>query len=355
MSANDKFSAGIITLEVGALTEEVSVSGRVSELQATSGERSFTLESEALKNIANNGRQLFNFANARAGRRPERHLRHRDRRGERLHRERPAAELQQHDDRRRRQHRHRRQRRQHGHHQHRRGRASSRSSRTPTRPSTAARWAGSCRWSPRAAPSPSTARATGTAGAPTGTRTPGRNKRAGAPPPVGNGAVIEPAKASRNDYGYTIGGPIFIPGVFNEDKKKLFFFWSQEFQNRSDPTSERQARVPTALERAGRLLAERRQQRQPVPLHPRLHDRPALQRGATRAAASQDGGVLGRIPANRLYAPGINALNIYPAPNFTAGSGINYTSQTPNSRRGARTCCGSTSRPRTSGASRAAT
>ena len=44
------------------MTEEVTVSSRVSELQTTSGERSFTLESEALKNIANNGRALFNFA-----------------------------------------------------------------------------------------------------------------------------------------------------------------------------------------------------------------------------------------------------------------------------------------------------
>ena len=34
----------------------------MTELQSTSGERSFTLESETLKNIANNGRALFNFA-----------------------------------------------------------------------------------------------------------------------------------------------------------------------------------------------------------------------------------------------------------------------------------------------------
>ena len=51
-----------IALEVGGIEESVSVSGRVSELQTASGERSFTLESEALKNIANNGRTLFNFA-----------------------------------------------------------------------------------------------------------------------------------------------------------------------------------------------------------------------------------------------------------------------------------------------------
>src|SRR5688572_26636105 len=62
VSANDKFSTGALQMEVGAMSEEVSVTARVSELQRESGERSFTLESEALKNIANNGRMLFNFA-----------------------------------------------------------------------------------------------------------------------------------------------------------------------------------------------------------------------------------------------------------------------------------------------------
>src|SRR5687768_10664133 len=56
VNAADRLSAGILALEVGAMTEEVTVSTRVSELQTTSGERSFTLENSALKNIANNGR-----------------------------------------------------------------------------------------------------------------------------------------------------------------------------------------------------------------------------------------------------------------------------------------------------------
>ena len=64
-------STGALTLEVGAMTEEVSVSSRVIELQTTSGERSFTLESEALKNIANNGRVLFNFATLVPGALPQ--------------------------------------------------------------------------------------------------------------------------------------------------------------------------------------------------------------------------------------------------------------------------------------------
>src|SRR3954462_15152477 len=44
VNANDKLSAGALTLEFGALNEEVQVTGRVTELQTTSGERSFTLE-----------------------------------------------------------------------------------------------------------------------------------------------------------------------------------------------------------------------------------------------------------------------------------------------------------------------
>jgi len=33
-----------------------------------------------------------------------------------------------------------------------------------------------------------------------------------------------------NDYGYNIGGPVYIPGHFNTDKSKLFFFWSQNWR-----------------------------------------------------------------------------------------------------------------------------
>src|SRR4029078_2369485 len=45
-NANDKQSTGALMMEVGALSEEGQVAGRVTELQTTSGERSFTLENE---------------------------------------------------------------------------------------------------------------------------------------------------------------------------------------------------------------------------------------------------------------------------------------------------------------------
>jgi hypothetical protein len=57
----------MLTMQVGEMTEEVTVASRVTEVQSTSGERSFTLESEALKNLGNNGRMLFGMATLAPG------------------------------------------------------------------------------------------------------------------------------------------------------------------------------------------------------------------------------------------------------------------------------------------------
>ncbi|HEV2176849.1 MAG TPA: carboxypeptidase regulatory-like domain-containing protein [Terriglobia bacterium] len=38
-----------------------------------------------------------------------------------------------------------------------------------------------------------------------------------------------------NDFGYTIGGPIYIPGHYNTDKSRTFFFWSQEWRRTRTP------------------------------------------------------------------------------------------------------------------------
>ena len=53
-----------------------------------------------------------------------------------------------------------------------------------------------------------------------------------------------------NDFGYTIGGPIYIPRYYNTSKNKTFFFFSQEFRRvitYSTPT----ATLPTANEKNG--------------------------------------------------------------------------------------------------------
>ena len=53
-----------------------------------------------------------------------------------------------------------------------------------------------------------------------------------------------------NDPGYYIGGPFYIPGVYNNDKSKTFFFWSQEFHRYRTGTVINTS-VPTLLQRQG--------------------------------------------------------------------------------------------------------
>jgi hypothetical protein len=54
----------------------------------------------------------------------------------------------------------------------------------------------------------------------------------------------------RQDYGGTIGGPLYIPNLYNTKKDKSFFFWSEELRLEATPVAYNQA-VPTLAERSG--------------------------------------------------------------------------------------------------------
>jgi len=54
----------------------------------------------------------------------------------------------------------------------------------------------------------------------------------------------------KNDFGYTFGGPFYIPNLYNNSKTKTFFFWSQEWRRDRVPYTFDQL-VPTATEREG--------------------------------------------------------------------------------------------------------
>jgi hypothetical protein len=54
----------------------------------------------------------------------------------------------------------------------------------------------------------------------------------------------------QNIFGYTIGGPIYIPGHYNTDKSKTFFFWSQQW-TRQNVGSVQLGADATAAERGG--------------------------------------------------------------------------------------------------------
>mgnify|MGYP001453253473 CR=1 FL=1 len=128
-----------------------------------------------------------------------------------------------------------------------------------------------------------------------------------------------------NDPGYNLGGPIYIPGHFNTHKDKLFFFFSQEFQRQLRPQGTRNVKMPTALERTGDFSQSVDNNGNPYP-YVRDYTTGLPCKAGSTAGCFQDGGVLGKIPASRLYAPGLAILNIYPLPNALAAGnkGFNF-------------------------------
>ena len=68
---------------------------------------------------------------------------------------------------------------------------------------------------------------------------------------IKNGAATPRVPYRYNVETYSIGGPVFIPKHYNRDRKKLFFFWSQERTGQFVAGSTQTVYTPTALERMG--------------------------------------------------------------------------------------------------------
>lgn len=143
----------------------------------------------------------------------------------------------------------------------------------------------------------------------------------------------------QKDTGYSIGGPIYIPGVFNKDRKKLFFFWNQEYAHRfTPPASPTNVRVPTALERTGDFSQSRDNNGNvfrfikdyTLNLPCGAADTSGCFKDPTRATPDNPTG-LGIIPQNRLYALGVKILNLYPLPNYTPVGNDNFNYRTQES------------------------
>lgn len=56
-----------------------------------------------------------------------------------------------------------------------------------------------------------------------------------------------------NDFGFTFGGPVYIPHHFNQEKNKTFFFYSQEWRRIITYTTFSSGELPTAAEMAGTM------------------------------------------------------------------------------------------------------
>jgi hypothetical protein len=133
-------------------------------------------------------------------------------------------------------------------------------------------------------------------------------------------------KIDDKDLGYSIGGPIGRPGRQN----KLFFFYAHEYSPRITGGSIVRYRFPTAAERIGDFSQsiDNNGSRFPYIKDPLLTGACSA---SNQAGCFQEGGVLGKIPSSRLYSLGQKVLDLYPLPNVNVpGVAYNYEGIRPS-------------------------
>ena len=141
--------------------------------------------------------------------------------------------------------------------------------------------------------------------------------------------AIPKPDTSRNDSGYTIGGPVAFPGSTRTRRSCSSSGARNSSAAPTRPTLH-QATVPTALERQGDFSQSVDSSGNPFPYIRDFTHRPAVQRrrharvfpGRRRARPDSGEPALCARP---------RALNIFPQANFSGGSGLNFTSQVPTS------------------------
>ena len=112
-----------------------------------------------------------------------------------------------------------------------------------------------------------------------------------------------PAPYRFNQYGFDIGGPVFIPKKFNTDRNKLFFFWGEEWIKRRYTTTNT-GTVPSLAMRTGdfsELLSASNA----------FFNKVRLITDPNNGNAPFPGNI---IPASRVSPNGLALLNIFPAP-----------------------------------------
>jgi hypothetical protein len=118
-----------------------------------------------------------------------------------------------------------------------------------------------------------------------------------------------------NTEGFNVGGPAYIPGKFNRNRDKLFFFVGIEWQGQLVPQGLHNVTVPTQAERSGDFS--------------QTHDGGTFSPNITifdplNNKAPFPGNI---IPKDRINADGQKILNFYPLPN-AAGVDPSYNYQT---------------------------
>src|SRR5688572_29869172 len=129
-----------------------------------------------------------------------------------------------------------------------------------------------------------------------------------------------------NNFGFNFSGPITLPR-FGEGgpavwsgKNKAFFFWNEEWRReRRGLVPPLQFRVPTAAERVGDFSGPRTGPRPRNPFVAGRCDEPGTQNANFDACFPGD-----RIPQNMLSPAALSILKFFPLPNTPLSNGINY-------------------------------
>jgi hypothetical protein len=121
---------------------------------------------------------------------------------------------------------------------------------------------------------------------------------------IKNGAATPRVPYRYNVETYSIGGPVYIPKHWNIDKKRLFFFWSQEYTAQFVTGGSESMYTPTALERTGDFSKSLNNNGTLIQVLDPNNNNVAF-----------PGNV---IPASRLNTVGQGLLNFFPLPNYTA-------------------------------------
>ena len=122
---------------------------------------------------------------------------------------------------------------------------------------------------------------------------------------TGLGATNFVAPDHYNDFGYNIGGPLYIPGHFNANKDKVFWYWGDEF-TRNYFTDQSSMTVPSMLMRQGNFSEL---------LDPNnIYYHKTVQLTDPKTGQPYAGNI---IPPSDLSPNGLGVLKAYPAPNLT--------------------------------------
>ena len=146
---------------------------------------------------------------------------------------------------------------------------------------------------------------------------------------AGQAASCVKAPYRFDNTAWTLGGPVLLPGTgFNDNRDKLFFFFSQDLLPRKDPGTLQLSTMPTALERAGDFSQTFNSQGQLR----WIRDPNLFAQGLACNVNTGGPGCFANniIPANRINPIGQRMLNLFPLPNATDPSGsrqYNYTYQ----------------------------